>query len=266
MVFFRRREARQSAIGRDGPCAPKGARAFAIGDIHGRLDLAELLLERIQAIRRDSPCARDYLVLLGDLIDRGADSAGVIEWAMSRLPDDMIVVCIAGNHEEMMVRVLSGESDLIWDWLDFGGYEFAQSYGVEVGNLSTMRAAQAVKTIRAAVPESHIAFVREFVDSFRFGDYLFVHAGIRPGLAIDRQEVRDLRWIRAEFLSSEADHGCIVVHGHTISAEPEELPNRIGIDTGAYATGILTALQLSGGNRSFISVSQKSDDPVWERR
>lgn len=256
-MIFRRREQRAGPVRERPPSGPANARAFAIGDIHGRLDLATSLLGRIEAVRRAHPRPRDYLVLLGDLIDRGPDSRGVIEWAMSSLPQDMTTVCLTGNHEEMMIQVLDGESHLIWDWLEFGGYEFAQSYGVEVGRLHSLKPAEAAAVIRAAVPPSHMRFVGEFVDSFGFGDYLFVHAGIRPGTPIDQQEIHDLRWIRAEFLGSDADHGCVVVHGHTISAEPEERPNRIGIDTGAYATGNLTALCLDGTERNFITASQR---------
>jgi serine/threonine protein phosphatase 1 len=238
------------------PTGAANARAFAIGDVHGRLDLLRALLGQIEAERRARPCRRDYIVFLGDLVDRGPDSRGVIELVMNELPRDVIPAFLMGNHEEMVLRVLGGDLGPLWDWLDYGGYAFAQSYDVEVGRLPAMKREQAAALIRAAVPDAHIKFLEGFIDSFRFGDYLFVHAGIRPGTPIDKQELRDLRWIRDEFLTSEADHGVVVVHGHTVTLEPDERPNRIGIDTGAYATGVLTALVVHGENRSFISVGQ----------
>ena len=230
---------------------PAGARAYAIGDVHGRLDLLELLLYKIARDRRESGPARDYLIMLGDLIDRGPDSRGVIEVLMA-LPDDMRIVFLMGNHEEMMLRVLGDEPDAVHQWLSYGGYELAQSYGVEVGKLAAMPSATAAAMIRAKIPESHLAFIEGFADSFTFGDYLFVHAGVRPGRKLADQDTHDLRWIRDEFINDESNHGLMVVHGHTISAEPQELRNRIGIDTGAYQSGILTAIRIEGDERRMI--------------
>jgi len=238
------------------PAGAANARAFAIGDVHGRADLLRELLWQIEAERRARPCRRDYLVFLGDLVDRGPDSRGVLDLVMEELPRDIVPAFLMGNHEEMVLRVLGDDLGPLWDWLDYGGYAFAQSYDVEVGRLPAMKREQAAALIRAAVPDAHIRFLESFIDSFRFGDYLFVHAGIRPGTPIDKQELRDLRWIRDEFLTSDADHGVVVVHGHTVTLAPDERHNRIGIDTGAYATGVLTALMIQGVNRSFITVGQ----------
>ena len=235
---------------------PAGARAYAIGDVHGRLDLLERMLDLIDRDRRQGPPARDYLILLGDVIDRGPDSRGVIECLMG-LPGDMRTVLLMGNHEEMMLRVLQNEPEAVHQWLTFGGYEFAQSYGVEVGKLAALNPADAAAIIRARVPASHLAFVEEFADSFTFGDYLFVHAGLRPGRKLAEQDTHDLRWIREEFIGDDSDHGCMVVHGHTISAEPQQMENRIGIDTGAYQTGILTALRIEGDQRRIIAVDER---------
>jgi serine/threonine protein phosphatase 1 len=252
---------RQSRSRRNDPKewrGPPGARAYAIGDVHGRLDLLERMIARIDRDRRDSPRARDYLILLGDLIDRGPDSRGVVEFLMNLPPDGMRIVFLMGNHEEMMLRVLGDEPEAVHQWLTYGGYEFAQSYGVEVGRLAVLSPVDAAEKIGAAVPRSHIAFIEGFADSFTFGDYLFVHAGLRPGKSLAEQDTHDLRWIREEFLADTSDHGCMVVHGHTISAEPEELENRIGIDTGAYQSGVLTAVRIEGDQRRMIMVDERN--------
>lgn len=235
---------------------PAGARAYAIGDVHGRLDLLVPLLKKIDQDDVESAPARTWLILLGDIIDRGPDSRGVVELLMD-LPDDLRTVFLMGNHEEMMLRVLGGEPEAVHQWLTFGGYEFAQSYGVEVGRLASLSAADAADLIRAKVPASHIAFIEGFADSFTFGDYLFVHAGLRPGLKLAEQDTHDLRWIREDFIDDDSDHGCMVVHGHTISAEPEEMENRIGIDTGAYQSGVLTAIRIEGDQRRMIMVDER---------
>jgi serine/threonine protein phosphatase 1 len=259
---------RQSRAKRTGPRiwrGPAGARAYAIGDVHGRLDLLEAMIDTIEHDRRQSAPARDYLILLGDLIDRGPDSRGVIERLMD-LRSDVRPVFLMGNHEEMMLRVLGDEPEAVHQWLTYGGYEFAQSYGVEVGRLPVLAATDAAAMIRAAIPPAHLDFIEGFADSFTFGDYLFVHAGLRPGRCLAEQDTHDLRWIREEFIDDDSDHGCMVVHGHTISAEPEELDNRIGIDTGAYQTGVLTAVRLEGDQRRIMSVddrlAQQSDGRI----
>lgn len=237
------------------PSGPPGARCYAIGDVHGRLDLLRDLLQQIEADSVARPCEREFVVFLGDLVDRGPDSRGVLALLQKIRPDLPNPVFIMGNHEEMLLRVFDDDPERVWDWLRFGGYEFAQSYGVAVGNLATLSAEAAVAAIRAAIPASDLAFVAEFADSFRFGDYLLVHAGIRPGVALEQQKIADLRWIREEFLASSATHPFVVVHGHTISEGPDEQRNRIGIDTGAYSSGILTALCLEGPTRRYFATT-----------
>lgn len=251
---------RKSRARRQGPkewAGPPGARAYAIGDVHGRLDLLERMIAAIDRDRRESGRARDYLVLLGDVIDRGPDSRGVIEYLMDLRSTGLRTVFLMGNHEEMMLRVLGDEPEAVHQWLTYGGYEFAQSYGVEVGRLVSLLPLDAAELIRAAIPAAHLEFVEEFADSFTFGDYLFVHAGVRPGKSLEEQDTHDLRWIREEFLDDRSDHGCMVVHGHTISPQPEEMENRIGIDTGAYQTGLLTAIRIEGDQRRMIMIDER---------
>jgi serine/threonine protein phosphatase 1 len=157
-------------------------------------------------------------------------------------------------------KPVADEPWLVTDWLSHGGYECAQSYGVPVGHLAALSAADAAKMLRAHIPSEDVVFLQQFADSFRFGDYLFVHAGIRPGVPVERQTTRDLRWIREGFLDTERDDDMVVVHGHTISESPDDVPGRIGIDTGAYMGGPLTALLIEGEVKTFLAVSGHSPE------
>ena len=238
------------------PAGPDGYRAYAIGDIHGRIDLLEELLGKIEADIGSRRRRENFIVFLGDLIDRGPDSAAVVERLRTYSPDFATTVFLSGNHEEVMLRVLAGEQGgLLADWLKFGGVECLTSYGLDPAALAFTGEAAALEAIRAAVPQAHADFLGGFADTFRFGDYLFVHAGIRPGLGIAEQAQSDLRWIREPFLEDTKDHGFVVVHGHTITNEVEERTNRIGVDTGAYRTGILTALAIEGTERWFLDTA-----------
>jgi serine/threonine protein phosphatase 1 len=242
----------------DRPRGKAGARAYAVGDIHGRLDLLEALLLRLEediAARRHK---RTYIVFLGDLIDRGPDSAGVVERLRTWRPRHGRPVFLAGNHEEVLLRILGGDASILPDWLRFGGAECARSYGIDVDALRRMEDDAAIEAIRAKVPRAHREFLAHFADTFRFGDYLFVHAGIRPGLAIEDQDPHDLRWIREPFLGDAKEHGFVVVHGHTIVAEVDERPNRIAIDTGAYHSGMLTALGVEETERWLIATGKEA--------
>ena len=230
----------------------RGYRAYAIGDVHGRLDLLERLLARIHAeLERDKP-AKTLLIFVGDLIDRGPSSAEVIERLRTYRHQGVQPVFLLGNHEEVLLRILAGDSALIAKWRWFGGSECLESYGVEPARLAHLTDDEALDVVRAAVPKRHVEFLESFADSCRFGDYLFVHAGIRPGIELEQQSQADLRWIREPFLFDESDHGFMVVHGHTIAEEVEERSNRIGIDTGAYRTGVLSALAIDGSERWFL--------------
>jgi len=200
------------------------------------------------------------LVFVGDLIDRGPSSAQVIERLRTYKHAGVRTVFLLGNHEEVLLRILRGEAGLISKWQLFGGSECLKSYNVDPDLVRRMRDEDAVETIRAAVPREHVKFLESFDDSCRFGDYLFVHAGIRPGVEFDQQRQADLRWIREPFLFDETDHGFVVVHGHTIRPEVEIRKNRIGIDTGAYRSGVLSALAVEGSDRWLIDTRLAGND------
>ena len=229
-----------------------GSRAYVVGDIHGRLDLLDALLGMIEADCDARGPAQVSVVFLGDLIDRGPQSAEVVERLRRYHPTFANPVFLMGNHEEVLLRILSGDTAILQDWLRFGGAECTRSYGVDPVAIECSGPAAALKTLRRAIPKAHVKFLSSFADSASFGDYLFVHAGIRPGVPIAHQSPQDLRWIRQPFLEDETDHGRIVVHGHTISETADMRPNRIGIDTGAYRTGVLTALGLEGSDRWLL--------------
>ena len=237
---------------------PAGCRAYAIGDVHGRLDLLKELLARIERDDAARPAAKTYVVLLGDLIDRGPDSAGVIDHFLNQPPAFGRPIYLKGNHEEFLLSVLDGEDEMVGSWLTYGGYECAESYGVSKGWTLNVSSHEVAGRLRAAVPDAHRRFLAEMADSFQFGDYLFVHAGIRPGVPLDQQNGKDLRWIREGFLDNRNDHGVMVVHGHTIVDRPEQHPNRIALDTGAYRSGVLTALGIEGRERWFIEARSET--------
>jgi serine/threonine protein phosphatase 1 len=240
---------------RGGPRGKAGARAYAIGDIHGRLDLLNRLLEQVEQDIASRPPARNFIVFLGDLIDRGPDSAGVIERLRGYRPRDARTIFLSGNHEEILLRILDGDTAILPSWLKFGGAECAESYGIDVAALRQLDEAAAIQIIKGKIPRTHRDFLESFGDTFRFGDYLFVHAGIRPGVTLEEQDRHDLRWIRDPFLTDAKEHGFVVVHGHTIVKRVEERPNRIAIDTGAYHSGILTALAIEDRERWYLATA-----------
>jgi serine/threonine protein phosphatase 1 len=247
-----------SSKGQPAPVGASGYRAYVVGDVHGRLDLLEELLAKIDSELQRRPAAKALLVFVGDLIDRGPASAHVIERLRTYRREGIQTVFLLGNHEEVLLRILAGDASLITKWRWFGGSECLQSYGVDAAQLGHLSDEDALAIVRSAIPRKHVEFIESFVDSCRFGDYLFVHAGIRPGIELEQQSQSDLRWIREPFLVDETDHGFVVVHGHTIMAEVDEQPNRIGIDTGAYRTGVLTALAIEGRDRWLIDTGPDS--------
>lgn len=229
-----------------------GVRVYAVGDVHGRLDLLDQLLVKIRADMAAQPQARTALVFLGDLIDRGPASAQVIE-RLRTLEVPAKTAFLLGNHEEIFLRVLEGEPRVAYDWLGFGGDACVESYGLNSHALQAMEEDAIAAALCDAVPPAHVEFLKTFGDSFRSGDFLFVHAGIRPGVPLEEQDPQDLRWIRRPFLSDTNAHGFMVVHGHTVSDGVEERSNRIGIDTGAYQSGVLTAIVVEEEGYRFLS-------------
>lgn len=259
MSFLKKLSRGLISTGTARPRGKEGCRAYAVGDIHGRLDLLDLLIGRIEADMAARPPARTFIVFLGDLVDRGPESAGVVERLRTyRPPGDSRLIMLGGNHEEVLLRILAGERGILPSWLKFGGAECARSYGIDPEALACIEEGGAIDIVRAKVPRAHREFLESFGDTFRFGDYLFVHAGIRPGIDIEEQNVSDLRWIREPFLTDAKEHGFVVVHGHTIVQRVEERGNRIAIDTGAYHSGVLTALAIEGGERWFLDTAQGS--------
>lgn len=242
---------------------PDGQAVYAIGDVHGRLDLLEDLLARI---RDDASAHPDdttrILIFLGDYIDRGPESRGVVEAVMTDPLPGFATVRLLGNHEEAMLSFLDGESDGL-DWLSFGGLETLLSYGVPLRGLP--KAEQAVRTLQMSlveiVPERHVAFFRNCPLHYTVGDYVFVHAGVRPGIPFKKQSETDLLWIRDDFLRVRVPlPGCVVVHGHTICDLPQNRDHRINIDTGAFVSGRLTCLVLRGSDRRFLSTGDAVAD------
>ncbi|WP_235538636.1 metallophosphoesterase family protein [Sphingomonas sp. Root710] len=236
------------------PQVPAGQRVYAIGDVHGRLDLLIPLLAHIRDDIAARAAADNHVVLLGDLVDRGPYSAETLEYAISGLPGFATFHILMGNHEEAMLRALDPLEDRSQNlWLKFGGYETLASYGLPVAALGDE--IPPIETLRQHIPERHRQFLDNLPDAIRFGDYVFVHAGVRPGVAMDDQTPADMRWIRNEFLDHRGELGAFIVHGHSISTEPDVQNNRIGIDTGAYRSGVLTALGLEGERRWLLRAS-----------
>jgi serine/threonine protein phosphatase 1 len=252
-IFARAEEAPAAAI-------PPGQRVYAVGDVHGRLDLFEALVAAIDADDVAARPAETTVVLLGDLVDRGADSAGVVALARAWQQRRRVRI-LAGNHEEMFLRSFSS-LEMFRHFLRHGGRETVLSYGVDRAAFAQAELEEAQAMMRAAVPHEDVAFIEGFEDMIAIGDYLFVHAGIDPRVPIGEQSVHDLRWIREPFLSYPEALGQVVVHGHTISDEPEDCGNRIGIDTGAFMTGRLTALVLEGTKRRYLEAVQREDGRV----
>jgi serine/threonine protein phosphatase 1 len=233
---------------------PDGMRVYAIGDIHGRLDLLDQLLASIAADDRARGNGVETLyIFLGDLIDRGPDSCGVVERLLAFSRSGVRARFLMGNHEQVFLRALEGDQRALRFLARIGGRETLQSYGIGEEDYKSLDFEQLARQAAGKVPAEHLAFLAGFETMIRLGDYLFVHAGVRPGVTLEAQEQSDLYWIRDEFLSHRDSFGAMVVHGHSITEDIDVRANRIGIDTGAFATGRLTAIGLEGGERWFLS-------------
>lgn len=232
---------------------PDGMRVYAIGDIHGRNDLLQRLLGQIDADDATKGPADTHIIFLGDLMDRGPDSAGVIETAMALRDQGRRVRYLMGNHEEVFVRACrKRDTKVLRFFLRIGGEATLLSYPITRAEYISLDMEQLAERLATLVPEQHLVFIESFEDQIVIGDYAFVHAGIRPGVPLAEQKPSDLRWIREEFVDQRGDLEKVVVYGHTIYDEVEERGSRIGIDTGAYASDKLTALALEGGERWYL--------------
>ncbi|UGV27596.1 serine/threonine protein phosphatase [Rhodopseudomonas boonkerdii] len=222
---------------------PPDTRIYAIGDIHGRADLLQDVIARIDEDIHRRPIAFAGEVYVGDYIDRGADSKGVIDLLAARLVQNH-AICLRGNHEALMEEFLYDNPAALDGWRQLGGLATLMSYGVAPTRGET--AEQVQHAFCAAFPTAHQLFLRCLRNNVRCGDFLFVHAGVRPGVSLNAQNPNDLMWIRDEFLNSAADHGLYVVHGHTPVPHADIRDNRINIDTGAWRSGVLTCIAIEG--------------------
>lgn len=231
---------------------PAGRRVYAIGDIHGRDDLFSQIIDMIRADNLSRSQAETTLILLGDLVDRGPASAEVVERARllkNEFPDTRLLM---GNHEECFLAALTGSVRRLRYFMRIGGDATVESYWKDSDSLANASFEGVAARLPTLVPQSHIDFLNSGEDYIEIGDYAFVHAGIRPGVPLERQSLADLRWIRDEFLDETIDHGKVIVHGHSITAEPDEQANRIGIDLGAFQSGCLAALALENDQRWYL--------------
>jgi serine/threonine protein phosphatase 1 len=229
-----------------------GLRLAVVGDIHGRADLLMELHQRLDAEAASSGIA-PIEIYLGDYVDRGAYSGQVIQALMARRRQRHMV-CLMGNHERMLLRAL-GDPAAVMEWLRYGGEDTLRSYGLGGGDLRVAAERDPsliCRVMRELIPQDHIAFLGNLALRFSAGGFAFVHAGIRPGIALRDQREQDLLWIRKGFLDSTVDHGFVVVHGHTPVRAPEFHRNRINLDTGAVYTGMLTCLLICDDELRFV--------------
>ncbi|HTS93191.1 MAG TPA: metallophosphoesterase family protein [Stellaceae bacterium] len=232
---------------------PQGLRVYAIGDVHGRADLLTALHARIAADASGASGLRKHVIYLGDYVDRGPSSREVVEMLLSAPLAGVSATHLLGNHEAMLLQFLD-DAACGPEWFAIGGLATLLSYGVALPGTGRLeeKLLAAQRGLRTNLPVAHRGFLSGLPRKVVVGDYMFVHAGVRPGIPLERQDHTDLVWIRREFLNSTAFHGKVIVHGHSFGTEPEVLPNRIGIDTGAYATGKLTCLVLEGREIRFL--------------
>lgn len=233
---------------------PPGHRVYAIGDIHGMIGQLRALLRTIAEHADSRHSAQNILVCLGDYVDRGPDSRAVIDLLLENPLAGFDRICLKGNHEEILLQFLvDAQKGPVW--FANGGQTTLASYGVRPPLFSAdgKELERAQREFAERIPAAHLEFFRSLSISHVEGDYIFVHAGLRPGIPIAQQRGNDMMWIRDEFLYSSEEFGKLVVHGHSISETPQIRLNRIGIDTGAFATGRLTCLVLEGAERAFLT-------------
>ncbi|WP_299191361.1 metallophosphoesterase family protein [uncultured Erythrobacter sp.] len=239
---------------------PDGTRYYVIGDIHGRLDLYDAMIAAIDEDDRARPQVDTQVILLGDLVDRGPDSAGVVArtraWQAQRK-----VRILAGNHEEMFLNAFS-KPEVLRHFLKHGGRETILSYGLSKKQFNAMNLEELFALMPTLIPQSDRDYITDFEEMIIAGDYVFVHAGVDPAVPLSEQKRSDLLWIRDRFLSHEGPLDKVVVHGHTIFNKVMDCGNRIGIDTGAFRSGVLTALVLEADQRRILQASQTDGGPI----
>jgi len=235
--------------------APKGSRIYAIGDIHGRIDLLEELLDTIVRDDRGREAMDSSIIFLGDLTDRGPESAAVVARVRELCAEAGVARFIKGNHDDVLVKAARGDGRAAKLLLAIGGLPTLLSYGISEEEANRGSHQDLADLMEQRLPREHIDFLERGEDMILLGDYLFVHAGIRPKVPLADQKKSDLYWIREPFLNSEADHGLLVVHGHSVTESVEERPNRIGLDTGAFASGKLSAIGIEGDRRWVLEAS-----------
>lgn len=239
---------------------PEGTRYYVIGDIHGRLDLFTAMIDAIEADDASRPAADTQIILLGDLVDRGPDSAGVVArtraWQAARP-----VRVLAGNHEEMFLNAFQ-KPEVLRHFLKHGGRETILSYGLSKKQFNAMNLEELFAMLPQLIPQSERDYIDGFEEIIVAGDYAFVHAGIDPALPLEEQKRSDMLWIRDRFLSHEGALEKVIVHGHTIFSKVMDCGNRIGIDTGAFRSGVLTALVLEADQKRVIQASQTDGGPT----
>lgn len=224
------------------PAVPAGTRIYAVGDVHGCREQLDRVLAMIDDDNARRPAADTMLIFLGDLVDRGPDSAGVLDRLLALSTARAGVRFLKGNHEEVFLQALDGAKDALRLFCRVGGRETMLSYGLGAADYDALDYTELAVRMDGLIPAAHRDFVAGFEDMIVVGDYAFVHAGIRPEVPLDEQRGSDLRWIRETFLDYRRPHPKVIVHGHTITSDVDRRPNRIGIDTGAYASGKLSAL------------------------
>ena len=229
---------------------PAETRIYAVGDIHGRADLLSETLERIDEDLWRRPVEYAVEIFLGDYIDRGPSSKDVIDLLAARMVRNHSI-CLRGNHEELMETFLR-EPRALASWLQLGGRETLISYGVVSRSDGEGSVSDIHQRFCRSFPGTHQAFLKCLKPWVCFGDYLFVHAGIRPEVPLDQQTTSDLLWIRDEFLDYSPQHIKYIVHGHTPVAHPDVRSNRLNIDTGAWCSGTLTCAVFEGTSIQFL--------------
>ncbi len=233
-------------------------RIYAIGDIHGREDLLALLLNWIEGDVQSAGSKHTVLVFLGDYVDRGPHTPDVLERLIAGFTFMQETVFLRGNHEETLLNFLNSEA-IGWSWFKYGGLETLQSYGVAVSadlEEATACSEKLSKELSLIFPPEHKNFLQHLEIQWSDSDYMFVHAGVRPGVALVDQSDYDMMWIRDDFLNSSEDFGKIIVHGHTIEPDPVIKVNRIGIDTGAFESDRLSCLVLEDNKRRIVYTNQ----------